>query len=169
MRKTKEITIEQVGDKENRDAGKTFLITEKSAIQAKKWADRFFAAMDTKQMIVPPGISALGMVGVYLLAVNTLSGAPWGDVDRLMDELLECVKFVPAPPLEARALFPETDFEEIGTINRLQWEVIALHGGFTLADALSTLTSALVLQQQAQASSDIPTPETISEPSSPFA
>lgn len=162
-RKTKEIIIERAdGAPANRDAGKTFLITEKPAIQAKKWSDRFFAAMDTKQMFVPPGISALGMVGVYMIAVNTLSGAPWGDVEHLMDELLECIQYVPEPPLLPRKLVSETDFEEIHTINRLQWEVIALHGNFTLADALSMLTSALHLQQGR--SSDIPTSETTSEP-----
>lgn len=164
-RKTKIIPIKAVEGVQNRDAGKSFLITEKPAIQAKKWADRFFAAMDTKQMIIPPGISALGMVGVYLLAVNTMSGAPWGDVDKLMDELLECVQFVPEPPLVPRPLTLEVDFEEISTINLLQWEVIALHGNFTLADALLTLTSALQLQQAR--SSATPTSEMTSEPSSP--
>jgi hypothetical protein len=163
-RKTKIIPIEAIEGVENRDAGKTFLITEKPAIQAKKWSDRFFAAMDTKAMVIPPGISALGMVGVYLLAINAMSGAPWGDVDRLMDELLDCVQFVPEPPLVPRPLVREVDFEEISTINRLCWEVIALHGNFTLADALSTLTSALQLQQARSA--DIQTSETTSEPSS---
>lgn len=163
-RKTKIIPIEAVEGIENRDAGKSFLITEKPAIQAKKWADRFFAAMDTKQMIIPPGISALGMVGVYLLAVNTMSGAPWGDVEKLMDELLDCVQFVPEPPLVPRALVREVDFEEMATINHLQWEVIALHGNFTLADAISMLTSALQLQQAR--SLDIQTSGTTSEPSS---
>jgi hypothetical protein len=163
-RKTKIIPIEAVEGVENRDEGKNFLITEKPAIQAKKWADRFFAAMDTKQMIIPPGISALGMVGVYLLAVNTMSGAPWGDVEKLMDELLDCVQFVPEPPLVPRALVREVDFEEMATINRLCWEVIALHGNFTLADALSMLTSALQLQQAR--SQDTQTSETTSEQSS---
>lgn len=164
MRKTKDIPIKQTeGARENRDAGKTFRITEKSAIQAKKWADRFFIAMDTKQMVIPAGITALGMVGVYLIAINTLSGSPWGDVEKLMDELLECVQYVPSDArMQPRPLFPETDFEEMETINLLQWEVIALHGNFTLADALSTLTSALQLQQASSA--DIPTSATTSEP-----
>ncbi len=127
-----------------RDDGKMFLITEKAAIPAEKWALRMFVAIKGTGGELPPGLEQLGMVGVAVAGLNAFLAAPvrFEDIEPLLDELLECVAVVrdPRRPDIAQPLLPD-DIEEPRTVAWLRSEVLRVHTGFSFADGLSGLLS----------------------------
>jgi hypothetical protein len=146
-RKTKLVTITAEG----RDKGKTFHITEMDADRGERWAIRSLLALSRGGIEVPPGMFDQGWVGLanmlpYLLVIglNSLHGAKWDEVEPLIDEMMDCVKFQPpgtnGNPQLLQDLFKGTNcqIEEIATRLHLRREVLQLHMGFSMADALST-------------------------------
>ena len=71
-----------------------------------------------------------------------------GYAEPLMDEMFRCIQIQPDPrkPEVVRPLIDNgtegDDIEEVATRLRLRSEVINLHTGFSMSDALSKLTSA---------------------------
>lgn len=153
--KTRAVTISEDG----RDQGKTYIITEKPAMQAAKWVDRLFLAMARAGVDVPKTIIDAGIVGVALLGINALAAMQWADAEALLDEMMACVTVVPMPgtPEFTRPL-ADGDVEEIMTVMTLRAEVLTLHTGFTLADVRSALMAAQ------QTTADQPSPSTQTSP-----
>lgn len=142
-RKSASVTITAEG----RDKGKTFLLTEMPARQAEQWATRALFAMGQSGIDIPDDIAQAGMAGIAAAGIRALTGIQFADAAPLMDEMMECVQFVPDPrqPLVRRAITeagPDgegADIEEVATRLHLRSEVVALHVGFSLSDALSRL------------------------------
>lgn len=130
MRKTKVVQIKEAG----RDNGKIFLLTEKPAMQAEKWAARAALAIMRSGVNVPDGFASMGWAGIAIVGFKSLAGVKWEDLEPLMDEMFGCIQLVPDPanPSFARALI-EGDVEEVRTMATLRMEVFELHTGFSLA------------------------------------
>jgi hypothetical protein len=142
------ITIQEA-DPEYRDNGKTFVVTEMSAIAGERWASRFLAlllnsGLDLKKIAaakeepteeataeeLPPedagmaGVAALGDSVSPLLSVMN---------DPSLDAWWECVQYqpvTPGAPLQRIEHDARCQIEEIRTVALLRMEVIKLHTGF---------------------------------------
>ena len=118
-----------------RDAGKAFLITEMSAMQALKWGGKAVIALINAGIQLPDGSGQMGFAGLIGVAFSELkNGLEWDQVEPLMDELMTCVKIIPNPENTniTRGLI-ESDIEEVSTLAKLQSEVFKLHVNFTQA------------------------------------
>jgi hypothetical protein len=139
-RKTAIVTVPSWG---GRDDGRTFLITEKSALQIEKWSWRMFIAVKGTSAHVDEAIARLGAIGVAIRGLNSFLAADvkFSDIDPLLDELLTCVQMIrdPRRPDVTTPLIIDTDIEEPRTLLWLRSEVLSLHLGFSVADALSAL------------------------------
>lgn len=134
----------------NRDAGKTFLITEMPAMRAEKWAMRAFLLLKGSGERIPSNVEGLGMVGVAIIGLNVfLQGQIKSeDLEPLMDEMFTCVQIIrdPRHPEVATALVSDDDIEEVQTRLWLRSEVIRIHTGFSPAESLLKLISAIQTQ-----------------------
>jgi len=140
-RRTAVVVIERDG----RDKGGTFVLTEMAAIPATEWFIRAMQLLVRSGADVPPDIMSLGVAGFVTIGIGTvltgLGKAPFHEVKTLLDELLTCVtSYQPAT-----AAFPITrwdaiksQIEEPSTILQLHQEVVSLHLGFSLAERLSS-------------------------------
>lgn len=129
---------------EGRDVGKRFKITEMPAMQAEKWAARFFLALAKSGIDIPPDIVQQGMAGVAIVALRTLGGIEFSAVEPLMDEMFKCVSIYTnfeKNPLHTRPVTGQDDIEEVKTIYDLRKEVIELHLGFSIAEWLAKLSA----------------------------
>lgn len=152
MLKSKKVTAPDLlpNGKESRDKGKTFLITEKPAMEIEKWAYRAIMALGSSGIAVSQEIVELGVIGISLLAYQTFMGADFKEVEPLMDQMLECVQMVPSEgvvmPLYIGSI------EEVTTLTMLRREILELHSGFTFAELASKLKAAASARAQASAS-----------------
>lgn len=144
MRQTKDVTIEEApaGERANRDAGKVFVLTEMSAIKAEAWATRMWLALARNNVDIPSSALSSGWGGLmsYGIAVGLhgLTRVDYGDLKPLWDEMLACCEIAPDPGhRQVKRRLVEDDIEEVSTIFKLRNEVIELHTGFSIADALS--------------------------------
>ena len=135
MRRTAEITISSE-DPDNRDRGKTFLITEMSAARAEKWAARALLALTSAGVEVPDELENAGIAAIAAMGLQALSGLTFAQAEPLMDEMFECIQ-IKEPAITRR--LTEDDIEEISTRILLRGEVLSLHLGFSLAARLSAL------------------------------
>lgn len=123
-----------------RDAGKIYIITEWPSAVAEKWAARLFVALKGTKGEVPPEIMQMGMLAVAWRGLNSFLAADV-DVDKLiplMDEMWECVQVVrddKRPDIIANLI--DIDIEEVRTRLWLRGEIVRVHTGFSVADALS--------------------------------
>lgn len=149
-RKTKIVKIPDWG---KRDEGKVFIITEWPAARAEKWAVRALLALNRSGGEIPLELSGIGMQGIAIIGLNTfLRGNVVADeIIPILDELLDCVKFIRDPKARdqttgqpvATPIVSDDDIEEIVSRAWLRSEVVALHTGFSVADALSALISTI--------------------------
>lgn len=161
MRHTKHVVVPpSTGERENRDAGKTFLITEMDAIRTEKWAARALLAISAGGVDIPPEVLQLGTGAVVAAGFRALVTMSFVEAEPLLDEMMECVSLVPNPKKpDVTRPFDSEDIEEVTTIWLLRSEVIELHTGFSVAAFLSTLGKA--------ASTTNPTPDTGDTSTSP--
>lgn len=159
MRKTKEIIIEAEG----RDRGKTFLLTEMPAEQAELWAARAFNGAARANIEIPESIKGAGIVGVFVVGVKMFLSCDFPTVQELMKEMMACVQYRPEADKPFVRPLASEDIEEVVTRMFLREEVIRLHAGFTLAEAILKLTSVFPVLS----SLGTQTPLSSSEPSSP--
>lgn len=131
----------------NRDAGSQFLITEMSAAAAEKWGLRAFLLLKGSGERIPDSVAGLGMVGVAIIGLNVFlqGNIKPEDLEPLLDEMMECVKKVrdPRKPELATPLVSEDDIEEVATRLWLRSEILRIHTGFSPAESLSKLISAI--------------------------
>lgn len=131
---------------------KHYLITEWPALKAEKWAWRVAICLKGTTAQIPEGVERLGMIGV---ARYILNGFLRADIDEarfipLLDELLQCVQMVRDPSARdaatgfpvATPLVSDDDIEEVRTVAWLRSEVLRIHTGFSVAEAISLLLSA---------------------------
>lgn len=152
-RKTDILTIPSDA-KDNRDAGKSFLLTEMAAIAAEKWAARLLLALAAQKLVDPETVRD-GVAGLAHVTADMMGGLSFEVLDPLMDEMLTCVSFVPdvtkadqtaqqitgvAVPV-SRPLHAEMDIEEVSTLILLRGRLVDLHTGFSVTDWLSRLGS----------------------------
>lgn len=154
--KTKVVTIPvpKEGERENRDAGKSFLLTEMPALTAERWARHAIAACNRNDIDVSGEVAKLGMLGFYLVGFQALAGGDIQKVDDLMDQMLPCIKIIESPEF-ARPLGGDGDIWEVSTLYQLRKELLELHINFTFAE----LASILVARASATAT-DSPTTQT---------
>ncbi len=139
MRKTKTVVVGQDG---GRDAGRAYYITEMSARQAEAWAYRVVCAIASNYEL-PDDYKELGMAGVASLGLTALLKVDWQQAEPLLQEMMDCVQFIPDParPEVMRQLIDD-DTEEVFTLVLLRKEVFELHTGFLQGDnPLSSMLS----------------------------
>lgn len=138
-----------------RDAGKHFLITEASAMQAEKWAWKLWIAVKGTSASIPENIAPLGMIAVAIRGINSFLAADveFEKLEPLLDELMTCIKIVrdpgtPDPALEgvplATSVMPD-DVQEPRTITWLRGEVVRVHTNFSFIDAATAWISATMV------------------------
>jgi hypothetical protein len=151
MRRTKIVIIDRPadGEKENRDAGKSFLLTEVSAVLAEEWGLRAMMALGTSGIIVPQEIADAGLIGFALIGYQAFMGAREDAVLPLWREMLPaCVQSKP-PAGEnsagATILIPWNEMlvEEVSTLMLLRQQILELHVGFTSAEIALMLRTAV--------------------------
>jgi len=128
---------------DNRDKGKTFLITEMPASHVEWWATRALQALARSGVELPDNIADAGLAGIAVIGLKGLGNMSTIDTKELMDEMFACIEIRPDPmhhPDLKRKLI-ESDIEEITTRLRLRREVLELHLGFSLAGGPSTTES----------------------------
>jgi hypothetical protein len=133
-RKTAQYTVPDEG----RDHGKVFVITEMPSEQGEDWAMRAMCALMQSNVDVPDGFLELGMAGLVEIGLKKLVTIKWELAKPLMNELFECVTYIPDPKKThvSRALVG-SDIEEIMTRFNLRMEVLKLHVDFSKAAGLS--------------------------------
>lgn len=146
MLKTSEVTIPEDG---GRDKGKTFVLTEMPALRAERWALKAMNGLARANVEIPDTVVGAGIVGVWVMGVKMLFAMDFSVCEELADEMLTCIAIRPDPgnpqflrPL-AGAMAVQGDVEEVTTLRLLREEVFRLHVGFTLAEAIQKLRSAI--------------------------
>ena len=124
-------------DDDNRDKGKTFVLTEMPAAQAEKWALRIISAMARAGVELPEDVQ--GMAGIAAIGLHALSNINFYDVEPLLDEMWQCVQIMPDTrhPSIVRPLV-DNDIEEVQTRLRLRKDVLELHLSFSTPVGPST-------------------------------
>lgn len=132
---------------EGRDRGKVFMLREMDSDRGERWALRSLLALSRGGIEVPPGMFDAGFAGLatmlpYFLVIGlqSLHGSQWAEIEPLLDEMMGCVQWQPPGAAPLQPLFPgeNSQIEEIATRLQLRKEVLQLHVGFSVADALST-------------------------------
>jgi len=137
MRKTVTVTIDQ----DNRDKGKTFLITEMDAFKAEAWATRALLAITNIDL--PEDFKTMGMEAIAKLGLQAISSIDYDVAKPLLDEMLECVQII--MPATTRPLM-DGDIEEVASILKIRKAVFELHTGFSLAELPSISGSVSAVQ-----------------------
>lgn len=111
-------------EKQNRDQGKVFVITEMPARQAHDWATKaLFAVMNAGVELADDTLS-MGMAGLMAAGMGSIAKIPHAVAKPLLDELLTCVQI--KQELTTRDLF-DGDIEEAVTYFDLERVVLTMH------------------------------------------
>lgn len=156
-RKTKivHVPVPAPEERQNRDAGKCFLITEMDAVRAEKWAARALLAITAAGVDIPPDVIKMGAGAVVAAGFRALLTMSFIDAEPLLDEMMTCIAVVPDPRrLDVVRPLDADDIDEVQTLLLLRSEVIEIHTGFSVAAFLSTLGKAAPTTDQTPGSSD---------------
>lgn len=121
--KTKTVTIEK-----GRDKGKKFEITEMPVAKIDNWAMRVLLALAGADVEVAEANE--GMMGLAKVAFAALGKIPPAVAIPLMDELLECVQFIPDGGSPRPLDLELGDVQDFTSIWILRKEVFNLHIDF---------------------------------------
>lgn len=120
-RKEIEIKIE-----EGRDAGKTFKITEMSALQADKWVTKALCLLGKSKF----DISSLGSMSMPEI-LTAMSGLNFEETEPLLNQLLECASFKKdGVDVPMKGSMVDSVVEDWATLFRLKVESLKLILGF---------------------------------------
>lgn len=162
--KVRDITIE---DEASRDHGKTYRLTEMPAIPLDKWVARALLALGKSGVDIPDEVRQQGAAAIMTIGIRAFVGVQFADAEPLMDEMLDCITFVPAKQGDARKLFPG-DIEEVETLWHLRGQLMELHTGFTVRAAASKLAAVATEWMLSLLTQTSPDPsEPLSAPDSP--
>lgn len=165
-RKTKTVIVPQsTGEREDRDAGKHFLITELDAVRTEKWATRALLAIAGSGTDIPPEVLQMGAGAVVAAGMRALVTMSFAEAEPLLDEMMDCIAFIPDPKRpDVTRPFDHDDIEEVTTIWLLRSEVVEIHTGFSPAAFLSNLGKAASTMAPTPDMSDTSTPPKSLEP-----
>ncbi len=134
-RKTTRITMDQ----DNRDKGKTFVITEMSAERAERWALRALLALSNAGMDIPEQASNASMAGIASVGVGMLARLDFEVAEPLLAEMMACVRIDMGNGIVRDLIEGDCgDIEEVITRFQLRKAVLELHLGFSIAVAHPT-------------------------------
>lgn len=134
-------TLTVVVSDDNRDKGKTFILTEMPADQAERWAIRAFLAMSQNGAQIPDGAFEAGVAALATVGLRLLASLPEHAALPLLDEMFECVRYQPAhAKVEPLAILPgaSSQIEEVKTRLMLRMKLMELHTGFSMPAAGQT-------------------------------
>lgn len=134
-RKVQEYQV-SLADTDNRDRGKTYVITEMPATQAEAWAIRALLALARNGTEVPAEALQAGFAGLIPYLTNLVGAVRWEDAQPLLAEMLTCVQYqatIDAQGTKFTRKLVDGDIEETETLMLLRKEVIKLHKGFLRA------------------------------------
>ena len=145
MRKTEIVTIEREG----RDKGRSYLLTEMPAMRIEKWAAKALLALGRSGVEVSDDIASAGAAAILAAGIGSFAKIAFEDAEPLMDEMMECVSIIPdqhrRDPMSnlpvSRPLI-EDDIEELATLLQIRGGLFELHLGFSVTAALSMLGTA---------------------------
>lgn len=166
MRKTTVVVI----DAEGRDRGKRFFLREASAAAAERWATRATLALARSGVNLPDNVEGAGWAGLAVLGFQALSRANFEDIQPLLDEMWQCVAYVPDarhPEITRPVMWGDpvtgegSDVEEVATIFRLRMEVFSLHSGFSIPGVSSTSSTPTSSTSGASESTSTSPPRTV--------
>jgi hypothetical protein len=120
-------------EREGRDHGKVFWITEMAAADAEFWAGRLLTMLAAGNANVPNGFFNMGFEGAAAwIAVHGIGGIDWKVCKPLMDEMPACVSFQPDPSRNLTRQLVAEDIEEITTLMALREAWFDTHLGFSI-------------------------------------
>ena len=132
-------------EREGRDKGKVFWITEMSSAQGEYWAGRLLTMLAAGNTDVPPGFFSLGFEGCAAwIAVHGIGGINWETCLPLLNEMMACVEFQPDPSRNVTRPLIEGDagdIEEITTRFALREAWFDTHLGFSVRARYWTSTT----------------------------
>lgn len=134
-RKVQEYQV-SLADTDNRDRGKTYVITEMPATQAEAWAIRALLALARNGTEVPAEALQAGFAGLIPYLTNLVGAVRWEDAQPLLAEMLTCVQYqatIDSQGTKFTRKLVDGDIEETETLMLLRKEVIKLHKGFLRA------------------------------------
>jgi hypothetical protein len=146
-RKEVDITIT---DKESRDCGKVFHLTELDADRAEDWAIRAFMGLAVGGVTLPDSLPKT-LPSLAFLSLQMLGRIPYEHLRPLLNEMMACVEVVASSGKRHKPMAGE--IEEITTLVQLRKEVIELHTGFFELVANSNLLSSLLATTTKESSS----------------
>ena len=127
---------------EGRDKGKLFRLTEMPAAQVERWAFRAFQALAKAGVDMPANMLGGGIAAFTIVGLKALAIIPHVEAFELMDEMMSRVSIIrdhSKPEITQPIL--DSDIEEWQTRLKLRDELFELHTGFSLAGAMSKLSS----------------------------
>ena len=135
-------------DKECRDFGKTFCITEMTAFNAESFAIRAGLAILKSNPSLPPNLieritdKTITFEDIVSLGLGLFLGVDYHeDLKPLLDDLLGCVQIIVDKKSMIMRHLEDEDIEEFGTLIELRKRVLGLHINFsTAADTPSMAT-----------------------------
>lgn len=133
-RKTVSYTVPVSPD--NRDSGRSFLITEMAADRAERWATRAVLALAKAGVDIGEGGENAGMAALAVAGFRAMGGLDPETLEPLLAEMFTCVRYVPTAHGAAPQPIMDGDnsqIEEVSTRFALRMEVFKLHTGFSLA------------------------------------
>jgi hypothetical protein len=132
------VTIEREG----RDQGKQFEITEMSAFQAEWWAARLLMALARGNVDVPEGFFNMGWQAIAVLGIKGIAGLQENEARPLLNEMMACVRRMRGTAAPQPYALIEDDIEDVSTLFQLREAWMNLHLGFSLRDRLTRSTEA---------------------------
>ena len=134
-------------DKECRDFGKTFCITEMTAFNAESFAIRAGLALLKNNPSLPPNVieriteKTITFEDIAALGFGLFSSVDYHDLKPLFDDLLKCVQIIVDKKSMIMRHLEDEDIEELSTIIELRKRALGLHINFsTAADTQNTAT-----------------------------
>ena len=123
---------------DNRDKGKSYLITEMPASQTERIAARLFLMLTAGGVDIPDNVEQAGMAGLVAFGISALKALPFEQLEPVLEETFKaCVSYMPDPKHPeimrgAKGMSPliEDDIEEVSTRFLLRKRIISLHTGF---------------------------------------
>lgn len=129
-------------EREGRDRGKIFWITEMSASGGEYWAGRLLTMLAAGNHEVPPGFFQLGFEGCAAwIAVHGIGGIDWVTAKPLLDEMMDCITIQPEASRNVTRALLEEDIEEITTRLILREAWFDTHLGFSVRGRYWTSTT----------------------------
>lgn len=139
--------VKQIVIKDGRDAGKVFVVTEMAARPAHTWATRAIFAMMNSGADIPDNVAAMGIAGMVMIGISGLTKVPYDLAAPLLEELLDCARFVPDASRPEVSVSADDkvieDFTTYFTLQNAAWDVLSEP---FMSAARSTSASAVTAQ-----------------------